>query len=298
MIGNPPWREYSQVRDTYTIRGYHTERCNNLHAFCTERALALRAAGGYASFIIQLPMVSAKRMAPVRAELRRRSSRLWIATFDDRPGKLFDGLENCRSTIFLSRGGSSSERPQLAVTGYQRWTTAERPLLFGRLRFAELDEVPLFDGLFPKVQTSAQARVFAKLAKDADATIASYTRRSATPHFVFYQESARYWVKATTGLPYYGSSCIHVGRATGMRPQTRVIMARRDSSRRKPRARWLRSRTVEFIPSNLALVRPRVMAFAIWWRWVSKVTAMRMNGSSSLRHAARTHSSSSRIASA
>src|SRR5439155_428790 len=80
---------------------------------------------------------------------------------------------------------------------------AERPLLFGRIRFIELDEVPLFDELFPKLQAPPQARVFTKLANRADATIARYTRRSATPHFVFYQESARYWAKATVGLPYY-----------------------------------------------------------------------------------------------
>jgi hypothetical protein len=202
VIGNPPWREYAQVRNTYTIRGYRTERCNNLHAFCTERALALRAAHGYASFIVQLPMVSARRMGTVRAELRNGSSRLWIATFDDRPGKLFDGLEHCRSTIFISRGGAT-EGAQLAVTGYQRWVTAERPSLFGRLRFTELDEVPLFDELFPKLQTAVQAQVCAKLATGADATIARYTRGSATPNFVFYQESAGYWVKATVGLPYY-----------------------------------------------------------------------------------------------
>jgi hypothetical protein len=203
VIGNPPWREYAQVRGTYTIRGYRTERCNNLHAFCTERALALRSTQGYASFIVQLPMVSARRMASVRAELRAKSSRLWIPTFDDRPGKLFEGLENCRSAIFISRGGSASDSAELAVTGYQRWTTVERPLLFGRLRFTELDQVPLLDELFPKLQTPAHARVFSKLASRADATIAHSTRRAATPYFVFYQESARYWVKATVGLPFY-----------------------------------------------------------------------------------------------
>lgn len=63
-------------------------------------------------------------------------------------------------------------------------------------------------------------------------------------------------------------------------------MARRLSSRRNPRARWLMSRTVEFMPSSRALESRRVMALATYSRWVSRVRAVRMNGSSSLVHAA------------
>lgn len=52
IIGNPPWKEYSAVKNTYTIRGYTTEPSGNLYAYFTERSLELLAPRGYLSFIV------------------------------------------------------------------------------------------------------------------------------------------------------------------------------------------------------------------------------------------------------
>jgi hypothetical protein len=60
IIGNPPWKEYSSVRKTYTIHNYVTEGCGNLHGICTERALILRSPRGCMSYIVQLPLVGLK----------------------------------------------------------------------------------------------------------------------------------------------------------------------------------------------------------------------------------------------
>src|SRR5205085_11939801 len=61
IIGNPPWKEYSTVRKTYTILNYLTEGCGNLHGMCTERVLHLRSARGWTSFIVQLPLTCSSR---------------------------------------------------------------------------------------------------------------------------------------------------------------------------------------------------------------------------------------------
>ena len=111
VIGNPPWKEYASVKRTYTVLGYFTERCGNLHGICTERALRLRSGMGRMSFIVQLPLTSSSRMNSVRSLLRQRSSSLFVIPFDDRPGKLFDGLEHCRSTIFFSECRDRKEQP-------------------------------------------------------------------------------------------------------------------------------------------------------------------------------------------
>src|SRR5258708_8329126 len=102
IVGNPPWKEYSAVRQQYTIRNYQTERCGNLHGICTERGLSLCTQHGRMSFIVQLPLANSSRMETVRTLLTHASTSLFVITFDDRPGKLFDGLEHCRSTIFNS----------------------------------------------------------------------------------------------------------------------------------------------------------------------------------------------------
>src|SRR5438045_3294962 len=52
IIGNPPWKEYSSVRQMYTVLNYMTESCGNLHGLCTERALLLRSPRGCMSYIV------------------------------------------------------------------------------------------------------------------------------------------------------------------------------------------------------------------------------------------------------
>ena len=56
VIGNPPWREYSVVKKTYTVRNYPTEKAGNIYALFIERCLSLRSNRGAFSFIVQLPL--------------------------------------------------------------------------------------------------------------------------------------------------------------------------------------------------------------------------------------------------
>ena len=120
------------------VRDYQTEPCGNLYGLCTERSLMLRAHGqdldaqqdarakahnGWSSFIVQLPLVNSSRMATVRNLLRGSSADLWIIPFDDRPGKLFEGLQNCRSAVFVSVAGEDAGSHDLHSSKYQRWVT-------------------------------------------------------------------------------------------------------------------------------------------------------------------------------
>jgi hypothetical protein len=145
IIGNPPWKEYATVRSQYTVRNYVTERTGNLYALCSERSLHLLHPGGYFSFIVQLPVVSASRMSPLRALLSKTSAALYVLPCDDRPGKLFDGLQHCRSTIFIAykarrAGGTTS----LCVTRYNRWPSEARPHLFSTLAYTHTTRLGSF----------------------------------------------------------------------------------------------------------------------------------------------------------
>jgi hypothetical protein len=184
VIGNPPWREYAVVKKEYTVRGYTTETCGNLHGICTERAVSLRSPSGRVSFIVQLPLASSSRMATVRRMLRTHSRALHVIPFDDRPGKLFEGLQHCRSVIFLSTGAGSPGRQLFATSKYQRWATEARPVLFERLEYAPVLAPPLFPDQFPKYASTVEDTLFSKTS----------------------QEATQYWVKATVGLPYYAKN--------------------------------------------------------------------------------------------
>lgn len=203
IVGNPPWKEYSAIKKTYTVRNYASEACGNLHGLCTERAISLRAVDGRLSFIVQLPLVCSSRMHSLRALLQSRSDCLHVVPFDDRPGKLFDGLQHCRSVIFFSASRSQHCRGELLTTRYQRWPTEARNNLFARLEFAHAQNAILHSGVFPKYATDVEVSAFRKVVQKSDSTLHNVASALKTPTFVFYQEATQYWVKAVVGLPYY-----------------------------------------------------------------------------------------------
>ena len=204
IIGNPPWRELTAVKE-YTTRGYQTQRCGNLHGLCTERSVNLAVAGGRFSFIVQLPMVSSSRMVSVRDLLTKGAEELYVASFDDRPGKLFDGLQHCRCVVFVARIKNKRSRRAfvLHTSRYQRWHTGMRDGLFQRIRYSSLHGDGFRGGVFPKYDGDLGARALARIhaAGDCGMSVLRSARKSET--FVFYQEATQYWTKVTLGLPYF-----------------------------------------------------------------------------------------------
>ena len=206
IVGNPPWKEYAAVKKTYTVRGYITERSGNLYTLCTERSVEILAPLGQLSFIVQLPIVCSSRMESIRKFLNQRASFVATITCDDRPGKLFEGLQNCRSTIFLLRRGDISVEPSLYTSGYLRWATAVRSTLFETASFSSVGPEATRQSQFPKFASPRQVSAFDKILAAVNLPLESRRSDRPTSQFVFYQESARYWVKATVGLPYYAKN--------------------------------------------------------------------------------------------
>jgi hypothetical protein len=204
VIGNPPWKEYASVKKQYEVKGFATTACGNLHGMCTERALGLATDGGRISFIVQLPLTSSSRMTAVRSVLRSNSSMLTVAPFDDRPGKLFDGLEHCRSVIFTSQKARSGSGT-LATTRYHRWPTACRSYLFPLVLLTRVPDAVIFPGLFPKYPNEHVANLFSKVSAAKSKVGLALAKRSSD-HFIFYQEATQYWAKATVGLPHYAKN--------------------------------------------------------------------------------------------
>jgi len=204
VIGNPPWVEYAAVKTSYQVMGYSALDCGNLYGICTERALEITKPNGLVSFIVQLPLASSSRMEGLRLLVEDASSELWVATFDDRPGKLFDGLQHCRSTIFLSRKGGS--RKTSFSSRYLRWPTEFRPdLLTTILYFPQpLNNSP--GAVWQKIGEAKYATVMFRILNGRGAPIERYRQRAQSNNFVYYQEAAQYWVKATNHVPYYAKN--------------------------------------------------------------------------------------------
>ena len=207
IIGNPPWREKSAVKKEYQVRAYDTESCGNLYALCAERSIELVSQRGWFSFIVQLPFLSSSRMRGLRNLLVERARNFYYIPFDDRPGKLFDGLQNCRSVIFLTQVQAGGTSGSIHGTKYQRWSSKVREYLFHQVAFTSVPGITSHRGIFPKLATESQASLVHRLVGDrAMRPVSLHLRRMPTGEFVFYQEAMRYWAKATYGLPFYSKN--------------------------------------------------------------------------------------------
>jgi len=144
-------------------------------------------------------------MKSVRQVLRSDSAFIGAVSFDDRPGKLFEGLQNCRSTIFnySKRNGANST---LYASRYVRWATDARSNIFPTLEFISGERNNLFSDQFAKVGSEAGGSVCAKLDLPTLKALGTAIARKPTENFIFYQEATRYWVKATVVLPYYAKN--------------------------------------------------------------------------------------------
>ncbi len=205
IIGNPPWVEYAKAKKDYTVRNYETESSGNLYALFSERSLQLLHPSGSFSFIVQLPMVSSSRMNVLRDHLRESSGFLSLVPCDDRPGKLFEGLQHCRATIFVVRERKRQAHFGFHTTRYKRWPTELRPTLFQYLQFSDVRDSSLFQNQFAKIANEIHARCFQKLLRK-NARIGGVELQRNTDHFIFYQEAMQYWTKAIVGLPYYAKN--------------------------------------------------------------------------------------------
>ena len=214
IVGNPPWKEYAAVKDDYRVVGYDTIDSGNLYALCTERAYQIGRCDSYIGFIVQLPLASASRMEVARKFVAISSDGLWVATFDDRPGKLFEGLQHCRSTVFIGQKGVHTGK-LLAVSRYQRWPTAARREMIDCIRLVRNAWPATPEGAWPKVDDPAIVSALCKVLRLSGHSIARHRTRSPTKHFVYYQEAAQYWIKATSHLPFYAKNDVETSPSHG-----------------------------------------------------------------------------------
>ena len=198
IIGNPPYVEYSKVKDDYTIRDYVTESCGNLYAHTMERSVVLMNPQGRFSFITPISLTAAQRMAVLQSYLFEHSSTIWLSNFALRPAALFPGVMQ-RNTICIMQKG---EGGAAYTTDYMTWYSEERPALFYKLRFLEIGNLRQ-DYSIPKVNVHAGSMALSK-------TLSKTSRWNSYREFkgsnkVYYHNAGGYWIKTFAFRPYYRS---------------------------------------------------------------------------------------------
>ena len=198
VIGNPPFVEYKTVSDIYQVRNLDTFSCGNLYAFVTERSTALIEQSGRFGFITPISLTAAQRMAVLQDHLFRNNAVLWMSNFALRPAALFPGVMQ-RNTICISQKG---EGGTAYTTDYITWYSEERPALFNKLSYMDIQGLRQSYSL-PKVNVQAgQTSLLKALSKTSPWTS---HRQFKGNNSIYYHNAGGYWIKTFTFRPYYRS---------------------------------------------------------------------------------------------
>ena len=198
VIGNPPYVEYSKVKDEYTVRGYKTESCGNLYAHTMERAVVLMNQHRWFSFITPISLTAAKRMAVLQSYLFEHSSTIWLSNFALRPAALFPGVMQ-RNTICITQKG---EGGAAYTTDYMTWYSEERPTLFHKLSYLEIGNLRQNYSI-PKVNVRAGSTALSKALSKSSRW--NSHREFQGSNKVYYHNAGGYWIKTFAFRPYYRS---------------------------------------------------------------------------------------------
>jgi len=161
IIGNPPYVEYAEVKDAYALLPSFLPFATNLYSACIYRITQIKAAQGYASFIVPVSLPSTERMQPLRRLLLTGHS-VHFVSFSTRPSKLFDGAEQ-RLTIFLQSPSRSDTRSRLISGGYLKWSAAERVSLFPLIEYVVASPVAARHECWPKLRGHRESAAFRRL---------------------------------------------------------------------------------------------------------------------------------------
>lgn len=194
VVGNPPYVESPRNGAAHPLRGvWRTRACGNLHALVSERSAELLRDEGAFCFVVPAASVCTPRMRPLVDLLQRRYARLWISLYDERPGKLFPGVDQ-QLAIVLGHGGGPCR--ELFITPMRHWTTRpedERRLLFTSLRYQRVPAELRVAEVIPKVGSSLELAMIGQLSSlPSQAWRAGRSDADAAP--VFYKNAGgRYW---------------------------------------------------------------------------------------------------------
>lgn len=206
IIGNPPYVEYRKkvkgvsVADIYTLPKYKTIDCGNLYAYVIERGFSISNANAYVSYIIPSASVCTPRMAPLSRLLYDRGN-LWTSIWDERPSKLFDGVDQ-QLCIHISKKESISKS---FITRMTHWATEFRKFIFDYITYIQYSDRDFVAEVAPKIQEDIETKLIHKIYSSFH-LLQNLVNSSNANSFVYYKNAGgRYW-KLVKSFPTYFSS--------------------------------------------------------------------------------------------
>lgn len=196
IVGNPPYVEYKEVKNAYQIREYRTFECGNLYAFAWERSVVLANAVGRIGFIIPVASVCTDGYSTLQ-QLWLSAGDLAVSNFNDRPGKLFDGLEHIRLSIVLL-AKQSSEKHKIHTSTYNKWSSEAREHLFYLLGYSDAMNLTR-SGSIPKLGSDCDATILSKVLASGQSL--KHFTATAGKHRIYYTRKLSWFVQILDFIP-------------------------------------------------------------------------------------------------
>jgi hypothetical protein len=187
IIGNPPYIELAVIKDYQTL-GYSCKNAGNLYALVIERGATLGKKSSRQGYIVPVSSISTDRYEPLQKLLINKD--LHFSSFDDRPSRLFDGLEHIRLTIHII--SPKPETPAYFSTKYNKWVAEERNFLFQNLRYTS-STTSLFEGSLPKLTQDLEHGILDKVFSQKR-RLDSYYKKHST-HKTYYSRKVGYFLQ-------------------------------------------------------------------------------------------------------
>ena len=213
IIGNPPYVEYSKVRQQYTLEHIKCLASGNLYAYVIERSIKISRTKSRNGMIIQMSAFCTPRMQTFQKLYFNVAKYSAVSFFDDRPGKLFDNLQHIRVAIPIMEIGENSG--VIATTGYNKFYSIYRSKVFDTLSYYSSKESRK-DFSVIKVRDSIEESIMTKVWACSQ-HIRDYEDVVKNSNFVYYgygygyfgkilNRKSYFWgekVKESTGDKYY-----------------------------------------------------------------------------------------------
>lgn len=186
VIGNPPYVEYSKVRNDYKLINYNTLTCGNIYANFIERTTRIINKTGRLGKIVQMSVCCTQRMKPVQKILKERG--LAISNFNWRPAKLFEG--STKANISLSILIDTKDK-QVYSTSFLKWSAEERENLFKTIKYSK-NTTFKYDFIIPKIGNDFDVSIYSKLSQFK--TIGDIVAIKDTQYKLYYRNTGGlYW---------------------------------------------------------------------------------------------------------
>jgi hypothetical protein len=201
VIGNPPFVENTPRNVNYSlpVGQYATENCGNLYAPVTERCFDLTSSAGQFSFIMPSASLCTPRMSALFDGLINAYSICNISLWDERPSKLFDGVDQQLAIFVCSR--STAKAKSLFVSSMRHWSTQERESLFNLQSYINININLREASVAPKINTLLESALLGRLRKKS-VTQGNLGRKTN----IYYKNAGgRYW-RLVKSFPTYFSA--------------------------------------------------------------------------------------------